>query len=493
MSHNMLPHYQSLALFTDLYQLTMGYGYWKLGNAGQEAIFTLNIRDNPFEGGYTVCAGLGPMIEALKNFRFEEDDITYLASLRGQDEIPLFPQDYLDYLGQLELTCDIDAVPEGTVVFPHEPLVRVQGPILECQILETLLLNIINFSSLIATKASRICWAAKGEPVLEFGARRAQGIDGGLSASRAAYIGGCTGTSNLLAGKYYGIPVKGTHAHSWVMSFDSEAEAFQEYADCMPQNCVFLVDTYNTVEGVRQAIIVAQKMKKKGQKPIGIRLDSGDLAYLSIIARKMLDKAGLQEMSIVGSNDLDEFIIRSLKGQKCKVTVWGVGTNLVTAAGQSALGGVYKMTAIKKEGQWFPKIKLSEQSVKINTPGKLQLRRFFRKNGMVIADAIYDEHQLNEKPSWKIFDPKDPLRSRKIQNYHHYQDLLVPILRQGKVVYDTPDVHSVRSYSLEQKEKFHAGVKRFVHPHSYPAGLEESLHQKKVDLITQLRDASLQT
>ncbi|MCP4294798.1 MAG: nicotinate phosphoribosyltransferase [Proteobacteria bacterium] len=483
----------SIAMFTDLYQLTMGFGYWKLGKHQQESIFTLSIRENPFKGGYTICCGLELLIEALKDFAFTKSDIDYLQTLTGNDGSPLFSPEYLQYLLELKITSNIDAVREGSIVFPHEPLIRIQGPIIECQLLETLFLNLINFSSLISTKASRICWATEGEPVLEFGARRAQGVDGALTASRAAFIGGCHATSNVLAGKLYDIPVKGTHAHSWVMSFNNELESFNKYAECMPNNCTLLVDTYNTIEGTKRAIQIAKKLKSERHQPFGVRLDSGDLAYLSIEVRKLLDEAGLEAMKIVGSNDLDEEIIRSLKGQGSKVSIWGVGTNLITAAGQSALGGVYKMTAIKENGVWIDKIKLSEQTTKINTPGKLQIRRFFRKNGTPIADAIYDQAVPEPVKSWKIIDPVDPIRQKTVIKSDHWEDILIPVFVKGSCVYDSPPLVEIKEYCRKQLKTFHEGIKRIVNPHSYPAGIEDSLQQRKVELITRLRNTSLQS
>src|SRR5213593_1299903 len=303
------------ALLTDLYQLTMAYGYWKSGRAEREAVFHLFFRHSPFQCGFTLTAGLAPTIEFLQAFQFTENDLAFLGTLRGNDDEKLFDRGFLDYLGTLRFSCDVDAIPEGTVVFPQEPLLRIQGPILQCQLFETALLNLINFQSLIATKAARVCLAARGEPVLEFGLRRAQGVDGALTASRSAYIGGCAATSNVLAGKLYGIPVRGTHAHSWVMSFDDEREAFRAYAEAMPNNCVFLVDTYDSLEGVRRAIEVGRTLRQRGHEIAGIRLDSGDLAYLSIEARRMLDAAGFEKATIVASNDLDEHIITSLKQQ----------------------------------------------------------------------------------------------------------------------------------------------------------------------------------
>jgi nicotinate phosphoribosyltransferase len=340
----------SLILLTDLYQLTMACGYWRAGMADREAVFHLFFRTQPFRSGYTVAAGLELAVDYLRSLKLTPEDAAYLASLRGGDGKVLFDADFLTALGTMDLGLDVDAVPEGTVVFPSEPLVRIRGPIIACQLVESALLNILNFSSLIATKAARICGAAKGEPVMEFGLRRAQGIDGALTASRAAYIGGCTSTSNVLAGRLFGIPVRGTHAHSWVMCFESELEAFRTYAEAMPNNATFLVDTYDTLEGVRHAIEVGMLLRERGQKFLGIRLDSGDLAWLSKEARKLLDEAGFTETVIVASNDLDEHLIESLKGQGACIGAWGVGTKLVTAYDQPALGGVYKLGAIRKPG-----------------------------------------------------------------------------------------------------------------------------------------------
>ncbi len=314
----------SLSLLTDLYQLTMAYSYWKHNLAERQAVFHLFFRKNPFQSGYSIACGLQTAIEYLENLRFETDDLDYLASLKGSDANPLFDDQFITYLSKLKFACDVDAIPEGTVIYPHEPLVRVTGPILQCQLLETPLLNIINFQTLIATKSARVCQAAAGDRVIEFGLRRAQGIDGALAASRAAYLGGCSGTSNVLAGKLFKIPVTGTHAHSWVMTFPSEQEAFDLYAQAMPNNCVFLVDTYDTLAGVRNAVETARRLRAAGHEMLGIRLDSGDLAWLSIEARKILDEAGFPEARIVASNDLDERLITSLKlqGRRLIFGVW---------------------------------------------------------------------------------------------------------------------------------------------------------------------------
>jgi nicotinate phosphoribosyltransferase len=482
----------NLSLLTDLYQLSMAYGYWRSGNADTEAVFHLFFRKNPFEGGFSVACGLQMAIDYLRDFRFGPEEIDYLASLQGNDSQPLFEQEFLAYLSDLKLSCTIDAVPEGTVVFPHEPLLRVEGRLIEAQLLETTLLNLLNFQTLIATKAARVCLATKGDPVVEFGLRRAQGVDGGLSASRAAYIGGCAATSNVLAGKMFDIPVKGTHAHSWVMSFPSELEAFEAYAKAMPNNCVFLVDTYNTLEGVRNAVKVGLSLRQRGHEMNGIRLDSGDLAYLSIEARKILDEAGFPKANIIASNDLDETIITSLKEQAAAIDVWGVGTKLVTAFDQAALGGVYKLGAIRKpKTAWEYKVKLSEQTVKTSNPGIQQVRRF-QSNGQFIGDAIYDLGQ--KAPShWTIVDPADPLRHKDVVATATVEDLLVPVFRCGNLVYEAPTIHAIRERTQNQLNMFHPGIKRLVHPHQYPVGLELSLHQLKTKQIQKLRGETITT
>ncbi len=488
----------SLALLTDLYQLTMAQGYFKSGIAEDEGVFHLFFRSNPFAGGYTIACGLEYVVDHLSDFRFDDTDIAYLGGLTGNDGNPLFDADFLEYLRPLKLSCDIDAMEEGTIVFPHEPLVRVKGPMIQCQILETSLLNIMNFQTLIATKAARICHATQGEAVLEFGLRRAQGIDGALAASRAAYIGGCAATSNVLAGKFFGIPVRGTHAHSWVMSFDAELEAFEKYAEAMPNNCVFLVDTYDTLEGVRRAVDVGMRLRKRGHEMVGVRLDSGDLAYLSIEARRILDEAGFPEAVIVASNDLDEHIISSLKTQGATIGVWGVGTKLATGYDQPALGGVYKLAAIRTPGRpWRYKVKLSEQAIKTSTPGILQVRRYHADGGF-IADAICDvdpDRRLSDQSTavstgCTIVDPMDPTRRREIPDSAPYDDLLMPIFRGGRFVYDSPTIHEARDRSRSQLAGLHSGIKRLVNPHQYPVGLELRLHEIKTNLVLEARRAS---
>ncbi|WP_448518648.1 nicotinate phosphoribosyltransferase [Rhodoflexus sp.] len=480
----------SLALLTDLYQITMAYGYWKAQMTEREAVFNLFFRKNPFQGGYTIAGGLAYVIDFLENFRFDTSDISYLQTLTGADGKPLFEQAFLDYLSNIEFTCDVDAIPEGTVVFPQQPLLRVKGPLIQGQLLETALLNMINFQSLIATKAARVCQAANGDPVLEFGLRRAQGIDGGLAASRAAYIGGCTATSNVLAGKFFGIPVRGTHAHSWVMSFPDEKMAFRTYAKAMPNNCVFVVDTYDTLEGVKNAIEVGKELQAQGYHMAGIRLDSGDLAYLSIKARQMLDEAGFVNTNIVASNDLDENIVASLKQQEAQINVWGIGTKLVTAFEQPALGGVYKITALKNDaGQWDYKLKLSEQAIKISNPGLLQVQRFYDENGLCIADMIYDEESFvpAQQPQAIIVDPLDATRRKIVHMEDNHQLLLKPIFKQGKKCYESPDIHSIRTYAQQQLQTLHPTIRRFTNPHQYPVGLEKGLFELKTNLVLKLR------
>ncbi len=481
----MLP--LSSLLLTDLYQLTMAQAYWKSGRGEREAVFQMFFRRHPFDGGFTIACGLHSLIDILTQATFDDSDLAYLATLAGHDGRPLFETAFLDTLRDFRLACDLDAIPEGTVVFPFEPLVRVTGPLAQAQLLETIILNVINFQTLIATKAARICLAAQGEPVIEFGLRRAQGPDGGLSASRAAYVGGCVGTSNVLAGKAYGIPVRGTHAHSWVMSFDNEREAFQAYAAAMPNNCVFLVDTYDTLEGVRQAIEVGRWLREQGHELSGIRLDSGDLAYLSIEARKLLDAAGFPDAVIVASNDLDETIINSLKQQGACIGMWGVGTKLVTGYDQPTLGGVYKLTALRDRAaeDWRYCIKLSEQAIKISTPGILQVRRF-SVDGELIGDAIYDVHS-NLDEGCVIVDPLDPTRRKRIPREAAREDLLVPIFRRGALVYEPPPLAAARHRAQSAVARLSPGLKRFVNPHIYPVGLEESLYDLKTRLILQAR------
>jgi len=476
------PH--ELALLTDFYQLTMAHAYQKSGLGDAEGVFHLFFRRNPFQGGYAVGAGLEPVIDLLSRFQFTAGDLSYLETVLGNDEKPIFDAQFLDTLASMKFECDVDVVPEGTVVFPFEPILRVRGPLLQAQIIETPLLNIVNFQTLIATKAARVVEAAGGKPVLEFGLRRAQGIDGGLAASRAAFIGGCSATSNVLAGRRYGIPVKGTHAHSWVMAFPSEIEAFEAYAEVMPNNSLFLVDTYDTIQGIRNAVAVGKRLRERGHEMIGVRLDSGDLAYLSIEARKILDEGGFPDAEVFATNDLDERIMESLHQQGAEIDVWGVGTRLVTANDQPALGGVYKLAALRhRGGEWLPKIKLSEQAIKISTPGILQTRRFFRGDE-AIGDMIWNEMH---PPSSTIVDPMDHTRRKTFRADDTSEDLLVPVFRRGEVVYDSPPLVEMRERTRTQLARFHPGIHRFVNPHRYPVGLEKQLHDLKTKLVLEAR------
>jgi len=460
----------SLALLTDFYQLTMTFSWWRSGRHRDEGVFHLFFRENPFDGGYAIAAGLGDAIAYLESLRFTDDDLAFLAQH--------FPDDFLRWLGELRFTCDVDAIAEGTVVFAQEPLLRVRGPLPQCAIVETPLLNILNFQTLLATKAQRVVHAANGDPVIDFGLRRAQGPDGALSAARAAYAGGIAGTSNVLASKQYGIPLRGTHAHSWVMSFDDEREAFDAYANALPDNTLLLVDTYDTLEGVAHAIETAKKLRERGHRFIGIRLDSGDLAYLSIEARRMLDAAGFNDATIAASNDLDEHLITSLRSQGARINLWGVGTRLITAYDQPALGGVYKLSAARRDGgAWEHRLKLSEQLVKVSTPGVLQVRRF---DG---GDMIWDE--LTGARTSTIVDPLDATRRKSLAG--EGRDLLVPVFRAGRRVYDAPSLDDIRAHREREFSSLHDSSKRLANPHRYPVGLEQSLHDLKTRLVMEAR------
>ena len=479
----------SLALLTDFYELTMACAAWRSGAASKQGCFTLAFRRHPFQGGFTVAAGLEQAIDFAEHLRFTPDDLAFLAAQRGGDGEPLFDEGFLSMLGRLEVDLDVDAVPEGTVVFPQEPVLRVEGPIIPALLLESALLAIVNFQSLVATKAARLVLAARGAPVLEFGLRRAQGIDGALSASRAAWLGGCAATSNTLAGKLYGIPVRGTHAHAWVMLHDDERGAFQAYAEALPGNCVFLVDTYATLDGVRNAIEVGRWLRARGKALVGVRLDSGDLAWLSIEARRLLDEAGFQDAVVMASNELDETIMQSLGDQGAPIAVWGVGTRLVTGAEDGSLGGVYKLGAVRSGpgAPWRPKLKVSEAAGKVTVPGRLQVRRFSGPAGF-LADAIYDlDLGLPEAPV--IVDPLDVTRRRQLPVAAPGEDLLVPIFRGGRRVYQPPPLTESRARVQAQLGALHAGVKRFVNPHQFPVGLERRLSDLRTELTLAGRGA----
>lgn len=469
------PYGQSLTLLTDLYQLTMAYGYWSTGVAEREACFHLYSRAAPFNGSAMLAAGLEPALGWLKSFRFTDDDCSYLASLSDANGGQLFSAEFLRWLADQRFSCDIDAVEEGVAVFPETPLLRVRGPLWQAQILETPLLNIMNFQTLIATKAARVCEAADGESVLEFGLRRAQGVDGGLSASRAAYIGGCSGTSNVLAGKLFGIPVRGTHAHSWVMVFEDELEAFRNYAHALPDPCILLVDTYDTIAGVERAIAVGHELRKLGRDLAGVRLDSGDLASLSMKARRMLDEAGFQETRIVGSSSLDEHKIHSLKARGAAISVWGVGTRLVTAREQPALGGVYKLSSLRDaHGQWKHRIKLSDNPDKTSYPGILQTLRYM-KGDAHIADVVVDD--ARSPGGTNVVVPFGRSRREvRLDGRYDVIPLLRPIFRRGELVYRQPPIDAIRARGLSNWKKFGDLDTPLV-------GLEQSLHRTRERMI----------
>jgi nicotinate phosphoribosyltransferase len=399
----------------------------------------------------------------------------------------MFDEEFLDYLTNLEFCCNLDAIPEGRVVFPQEPLIRVQGPIIQCQLIESALLNMLNYQSLVATKASRVCVAAGGDEVVEFGMRRAQGIDGALSASRAAYIGGCSATSNVMAAKLFGIPITGTHAHSWVMTFDNEIDAFSTYARALPDNCIFLIDTYDTIKGAYHAVQIGEKLREQGKALIGVRIDSGDLAYFSQKVREILDRHDFKETIIIASNNMDEHIVSSLKAQQAPIDVWGIGTKLVTAFDQPALGGVYKLSALKNGSTWEHKLKLSEQAAKVNNPGIQQVRRF-NSNGIYAGDMIYD---INSEigSDHQMIDPIDHTRRKTMSSRKSkFEDLLVPVYRAGQLVYDAPDIHSIRQFVQEELSCLDKSIKRFVNPHIYSVGLEKGLFDSKTQHILKLRN-----
>lgn len=478
------------ALYTDLYQLTMAQGYLETGIGQEEATFHMYFRDYPFQGGYAIACGMAQLAEILDDYAFSEDDIAYLRELDAPGGGKLFSEQFLSYLANFQLDVRVDAVPEGTVVFPNEPLVRVQGSIMQCQMLETMLLNCVSFQTLIATKASRVCQAAAGRPVTEFGLRRAQGT-GALWASRAAVVGGCASTSNVLAGKEFHLPVSGTHSHSWVMSFPDELTAFREYARVAPENCSLLVDTYDAEQGIKNAIIVGQEMRERGQKLRAIRIDSGDLAWLAKMARRMLDEAGLEEVGIMLTNDLDEILVQSILEEGAPVDIWGVGTKLATAYDQPTLGGVYKLSAVKMPGdeQWTDRLKISESATKLTTPGVLDIRRYFDESGKIAGDMVFD---VNAAPAPEadqvIVDPLDSLRQKQLAG-KRFETLLRPLYAHGQ-----SQLEPSTTSALEAQQRARSGIAtmdesqlRMLNPHTYPVGLERKLHDRRQHLIAKLR------
>ena len=473
-----------LTLLTDLYELTMMQGYFKTGN-DETVVFDVFYRDNPSGSGYAITCGLDQVIDYIKNLSFSYDDIDYL---RNQG---IFDEDFLEYLAGYHFTGDIYAIAEGTVVFPREPLLKVKAPIMEAQLVETALLNIINHQSLIATKASRVVYAAGGSGVMEFGLRRAQGPDAGTYGARAAVIGGCDGTSNVLAGKCFDIPILGTHAHSWIMSFDDEYHAFRAYADLYPDSCTLLVDTYDTLRsGVPNAIRVFEELRAEGHMPkhYGIRLDSGDLAYLTKKARIMLDEAGFPDAVIAASGDLEENLITSLKSQGAPITSWGVGTKLITSADCPAFGGVYKLAASKPKGadEFTAKIKISENPAKITNPGNKTIYRIYDKeNGKIIADLIcLVGEKFDTNNSLLLFDPQETWKKTLLApGSYTMRELLVPVFLNGECVYESPKVMDIQKYCKEELDTLWDESKRLVNPHTVHVDLSNELWQTKQKLL----------
>lgn len=478
---------QNLTLLTDLYELTMMQGYFKNKDRNETVIFDAFYRNNPCDGGFAIMAGVEQLIQYIRELHFEKEDIDYLAGLG------IFEQDFLNYLADFRFTGDVYAIQEGTVVFPREPLVKVIAPIMQAQLVETAILNIINHQSLIATKAARVCYAAQGDGVMEFGLRRAQGPDAGTYGARAAVIGGCVGTSNVLCGQLFDVPVKGTHAHSWIMSFPDEYTAFRTYADMYPSACILLVDTYDTLKsGVPNAIRVFTEMREAGV-PLtfyGIRLDSGDLAYLSKEARKMLDEAGFPDAVISASNDLDEFLIQSLKDQGAKITSWGVGTHLITSKDCPSFGGVYKLAAIKGEdGKFIPKIKLSENTEKVTNPGNKTIYRVYdRESGKIKADLIcLADETYDESEPLLLFDPVEPWKKTKLPaGSYRLRELMAPIFKNGECCYTSPKVMDIRAYCQEEQNTLWEETRRLVNPHRVHVDLSSKLYDVKIALLDQM-------
>ena len=477
---------RNLTLLTDLYELTMMQGYYEKGQ-NENVIFDVFFRQNPCNNGYSVCAGLDQVIDYIKNLHFTYDDVDYLRGLG------IVKEDFLHYLSGFHFSGDIYAIPEGTVVFPKEPLLKVVAPIMEAQLVETAILNIINHQSLIATKTSRIVFAANGDGIMEFGLRRAQGPDAGLYGARAAMIGGCVGTSNVLAGQMFDVPVMGTHAHSWIMSFPDEYTAFKTYAEMYPDNCTLLVDTYDTLKsGVPNAIRVFQEFKDAGKPLIkyGIRLDSGDLAYLSKEARKMLDEAGFPEATICASNDLDEFLLHDLKMQGAAIDSWGVGTNLITSKDCPSFGGVYKLAAIQNEkGEFVPKIKISENTEKITNPGNKTIYRIYEKaSGKIKADLIcFADEVIDPKQDLLLFDPMDTWKKTKLAGgTYTVREILLPIFKNGECLYKSPTLKEIAAYCREEKDTLWDETKRLFYPHRVYVDLSQKLYAVKQSLLDQM-------
>lgn len=477
---------QNLTLLTDLYELTMMQGYFET-QENETVVFDVFFRENPNKGGYSIMAGLEQVIEYIKNLNFSYEDVDYLRGLG------IFSEDFLQYLSGFHFSGNIYAIPEGTVIFPKEPLLKVVAPIMEAQLVETAILNIINHQSLIATKAARVVYAAQGDGIMEFGLRRAQGPDAGLYGARAAMIGGCVGTSNVLAGQKFDVPVMGTHAHSWIMSFKDEYTAFKEYAKLYPNACTLLVDTYDTLKsGVPNAIRVFQEMRDAGIKPksYGIRLDSGDLAYLSKQARKMLDDAGFTDAVIAASNDLDELLIHDLKMQGAEITSWGVGTNLITSKDCPSFGGVYKLAAIQNEkGEFVPKIKLSENTEKITNPGNKTIYRIYDKEtGKMRADLIcFVDEVFDPEKELLLFDPNATWKKTRLPGGSYtMREIMVPVFINGECKYQSPSVMEIAAYCKQEKNTLWDETQRLFFPHKVYVDLSQKLYDTKSKLLNEM-------
>jgi len=469
-------------LLTDFYEITMANGYFENGMQDEIAYFDMFFRRVPDSGGYAIMAGVEQVIDYLKNLKFDKDDILYLKS-KG-----IFNEKFIEYLENFEFKCDVWAVPEGTPIFPGEPIVVVRGPLAQAQFIETMILLTINHQSLIATKTSRIVRAAEGRPVMEFGSRRAQGYDGAIYGARAAYIAGASGTACTISDRLFGIPALGTMAHSWVQSFDSEYEAFKAYARSYPENCTLLIDTYNVLKsGIPNAIKVFDEvLKPMGIRPKGVRIDSGDITYLTKKARKMLDDAGYQDVSIVISNSLDEYIIQDILKQGALVDSFGVGERLITSKSEPVFGGVYKLCAIEKNGEIIPKIKISENVAKITTPCFKTLYRLFSDDtGQAIADVLtlFDE-ELDDTKEYVIFDPEHTWKRKTIKNFTA-KKLLVQLFDKGECVYKSPELSEIRDYCKEELDKIWDEVKRFENPHTYYVDLSQKLWDVKYKLLSE--------
>ncbi len=476
----------TIGLLTDLYELTMAEGYWRSGLADMEACFTAFFRENPYGGGFTLVCGTGQLASLVENFHYSAADIAYLRNLQAPAGGALFSEEFLAWLADWRPRVTIDALRDGDLAFPREPVVRVRGPIIDCQLLESALLNVVNFETLVATKAARVCLAAQGRPVAEFGLRRAQGPDGALSAARAAYVGGCASTSNLLAAKRYGIPASGTHAHAWVMAFPDELSAFRAYAQVSPNNCTLLVDTYDVMAGVDNAIVVGREMEQRGERLAGIRIDSGDLCALSQRARAKLDEAGLPYVKVIVSNDLDEHLIESLLLQGARVDGFGVGTKLVTCFDQPALSGVYKLSAKRMPGQeWTPVLKVSEQVYKRTIPGVQDLRRYYDASGMPVADMICAEDFPHDVQA-TIVDVNDPVLTRVVEGLR-CEDMLVCLTRDGRRADAPEDLSCARARAAANLATLRPTSKRLLNPQVYPVGIERSLSDLRQSMIAQAR------